>query len=378
MRNAAFDFCIEFGAMCQAIVECGKIVSKRLPTIFPALLIAIAISSAAKSGAVFSTGISGGEQMLPFATMNITEAWKQSAWDFSMLVDARSQFAAGIGDANAKAEWHGDTDLAPQTELALDVAYNFVRERGEAIKQFHTIRGDIGLEREFESFKVKADAGAETRRFQNTTQKGYSSLNRSAENLVDSEAAIRVTVFHDALLQPFIEAAFVERDYFKSPDRGFAGPELIGGITFAYPELSGDFAVMLASRDGYEGDNVTIVGPYVDLKWQMHSGSEISLGLGAGIEQDTSGLPDLYPYYSGRFEILREVMPKLKLSFVLDAVVEHRITGCETELSPTITLAWTDVNGFGVYSSAGMTYTKIENVKATFEPGLEVGFKWAF
>ncbi len=364
--------------MGQAILECGKTVCKRLHTVFPTLLLAIAISGTAKSDTMISSGISGSEQMLPFVTMNVKEDWTLSNWDFSLLVDARSQFDDGIGDSNAKLEWHGKTKLAPNTELALDAAYGFDRERSEAIKQFHIFRGDVGLEHEFENVKVKADVGAEMRRFENTTQKGYSSLDRSVENLVESEAAVRMTLLHDAVLRPFVEAAFVERDYFKSPDRGFSGPELIGGITFAYPKLSGDFAVMFASRDAYNGKNITVVGPYVDLKWLVRDGSEISLGLGAGIEQDTSGLPDLYPYYSSRLEVLQELTPNLKFSFLLDAVFERRVTGPESELSPTVRLAWKHDNGFSVYGSAGMNYTIIENLKPTSEPMLEVGVEWAF
>ena len=364
--------------MCQAFAECGKIVSRRLLTVFPTLLLAIAFIGTARSDIVMSTGFSGGEQMLPFATMNLKEDWTTSTWDFSMLVNARSQFDDGIGDAQAKAEWHGDTEVAPKTELELDIAYGFDRERTEAVKQFHIFRGDVGLEHEFENFRIKADVGAATRRFANTTQKGYSSLDRSGENLVDSESAVRVTLFQEAVFQPFVEAAFVERDYFDSPDRGFAGPELIGGVTFAYPEFTGDFAVIFASRDVYVGKNVNVVGPYVDLKWLVRSGSEISLGLGAGIEQDTSGLADLYPYYSGRFEVLQDVTPDLKMSFVLNAVVEKRITGLETELSPTVTLTWTGDNGLGVFGSAGLTYAKIESLEATSEPNFEIGLQWAF
>jgi hypothetical protein len=364
--------------MGRALFKYGKTVSKRLLTVFPGFLFAMAMSVAAKCDTVISSGISGGGEMLPYATINIKEDWTLPSWNFSMLVDARSQFDNGIGDATAKVEWHGDTELTPYTELALDAAYGFDRERSEAIKQFHVFRGDVGFEHEFENIKVKADVGAEMRRFENTIQEGYSSLDRSAENLVNSEAAVRVTFFRDAVLRPFIEAAFVERDYFKSPHRGFSGPEMIGGITFSYPKLSGDFGVMTASRKAYDDKYTTVVGPYIDLKWPVRAGSQISLGLGAGIEQDTSGLPDLYPYYSGRFEVLQELTPNLKLSFLLDAIDERRVTGSETELSPTITLAWTHDNGFGVYGSAGMTYTKIENLKATSEPSLEVGVKWAF
>jgi hypothetical protein len=364
--------------MGQALVDCEKPVSKRLITGFSLVLFLTASSSTAKSDSMISTGFSGGEQLLPYTTLTVKNAWTFSTWNFSTLVDVRSQFDDGIGDAHAKMEWHGDTELDPRTKLELDAAYEFDRELTEVTKQFHTFRGDIGIEHKFENFKIKADVGAEMRRFEDTTQKGYSSLNRSAENLVENETAFRVTFFQEAWLQPFVEAAFVERDYFISPNRGYSGPELIGGVTFAYPKLSGDFAMMIASRDTYDGKQIGVVGPYVDLKWQVRSGSEISLGLGAGIEQDTSGLPDLYPYYSSRFEVLQDVTDNLKLSFLLDAVVEYRETGSETELSPNMKLTWNHGNGFSIFGSAGMTYTKIQNLKDTLEPSIEVGVKWAF
>jgi Putative beta-barrel porin 2 len=365
-------------AMSQALVDCGKTVSKRLLTVFSLVLFATSFSSTAKSDAMISSGISGDEQLLPFASLKVKNQWAFSSWDLSTLVDVRSQFDEGIGDAHAKMEWHGDTELDPQTKLELDAAYGFVREHTEVTKQFHVFRGDIGLERKFENFKIKADIGAEVRRFEDTTQKGYLPLDRGAENLVDNETAVRVTLFHEAWLQPFVEAAFVERDYFKSPVRGFSGPELIGGVTFAYPKLSGDFAVEISSRDTYDGRNVAVIGPYVDLKWQVRSGSEFSLGLGAGIEQDTSGLQDMYPYYSGRLEVLQDVTEDLKLSLLLDAIVECRETGSETELSPSFKLTWNQDNGIGIFSSAGMTYTKIHNLNAALEPSFEVGIQWVF
>ena len=364
--------------MGQPLVDCGKTVSKRLLSVFSLVLFATSFSSIAKSDSMISSGISGDEQLLPFASLKFKNAWAFSSWNLSTLIDVRSQIDDGIGDTHAKMEWHGDTELDPQTKLELDAAYGFIRERTEVTKQFHVFRGDIGLERKFENFKIKADIGAEMRRFEDTTQNGYSSLNRSAENLVDNETAVRLTFFHEAWLQPFVEAAFVERDYIKSPVRGFSGPELIGGVTFAYPKFSGDFAVEIASRDTYDGKNVAVIGPYVDLKWQVRNGSEFSLGLGAGIEQDTSGLQDMYPYYSGRIEVLQDVTEDLKLSLLLDAIVEYRETGSETELSPTIKLTWNQDNGIGIFSSAGMTYTKISNLNATLEPSFEVGIQLAF
>jgi hypothetical protein len=364
--------------MGQALVDCEKTVSKRLLTVFSLVLFTTAFSNIANSESMISTGISGSDQLLPFAALNVKNAWTFSAWNFSTLLDVRGQFDDGIGDAHAKTEWHGDTELDPRTKIELDAAYGFDRERTDVTKQFHVFRGDIGLQHKFENFKIKADVGAEMRYFEDTTQKGFLSLNRSAENLVDNETAVRVTLFHEAWLQPFVEAAFVERDYFMRPDRGFSGPELIGGVTFAHQKLSGDFAVMIASRDTFDGKNIAVIGPYADVKWQVRSGSEFSLGLGAGIEQDTSGLPDLYPYYSGRVELLQDITENLKLSFLLDALVEYRETGSETELSPSIKLNWNQDNGFGIFGSAGMTYTKIHNLKDTLEPNFELGVKWAF
>jgi hypothetical protein len=364
--------------MSQTPVECGKTVSKRWLTVFLALLMQATFHGNAKSEIVISTGLSNNEELLPFVAVNINDAWTVSQWNLSTLMTARGQYEGGIGDAQAKLEWHGDTELSSNTELELDATYGFDRERTDAIKQFHILRGDFGIAHEFDNFKLKADVGAETQRFQDTTQKGYSPLDRTSENFLESEAAVRLTIFHEAAVQPFIEAAYIERNYFNSPDRGFAGPEFIGGVTFSHSKLSGDLAIIFASRDTSDGKTTTVVGPYVDLKWSVNNGSDVTLGMGAGIEQDTSGLADLYPYYSARLDVSHDLSTNLKLSFLVDAIAEKRVTGTEIELSPTISLAWAHDNSLGLFGSAGLSYTRIQNFKSGLETNFEMGMKWTF
>jgi Putative beta-barrel porin 2 len=332
----------------------------------------------AEAEVVISSGLSGGEKASPFAALRVENIWSLGGWNFSALGEGRFEYDDGLDDANAKVEWHADTGLSPKTELEIDSAYAFERERIEAIKQFHRGGADIGLEHPFDAVTLKADVGFETQIFEDTTEKGFSPLDRSRENLVDTEAALRLTFLPGSTYRPFVETAYVVRAYFKEPDRGYAGPEFIGGVTFSLPRLSGDLGVMFALRNENRGTHRHLFGPYADLKWQVLPETEISLGLGAGLDQDTSGEAELFPRYSGRLEVSQRLPRDLNLSFSFDALQENRSVAREREFSPSVTLAWSPKNGPGVYGSLGMTHSTVQGEPATTTPDFEVGVKWVW
>ena len=345
-------------------------------TVFSVFLFASLCIPNARSEIVISSGLSGGDEVLPYTGLRVQKSWTMAAWTMSMLGEGRADMQHGLGDALASMELHAETGLSQQTELELDAAYAFDRESGEAIKQFHTLETDIGLEHRFDGLTLKADVGVESRIFEDTTQKGFSPLDRSHEDLVDTETALRMTFFNTAQFKPFIEAAYVRRDYVLEPDRGYVGAELIGGITFSGTNLTGDAGLILLLRTANDGTHRHLVGPYVDLKWLVQPGSEVSLGLGAGLDQDTSGSAELFSRYSGRLEVLQDVTANLKLSFVLDAIHENRAVAWERELTPTLTLTWSHDQSISLYGAAGLTQNKVQGLSATTDPNFEVGMKW--
>jgi hypothetical protein len=357
---------------------CLGTVSKRLLTVLSALAFSLFSTTTARSEIVISGGLSGGEEVLPFTGLRLEKSWTAAAWKMSVLGEGRAEMEEGLGDALANMEWHAETGLSPQTELELDAAYAFDRESGEAIKQFHTWGTDVGLEHRFDGLTLKADLGFESQLFENTIQKGFNSLDRSHEDLVDTEAALRLTFLNTAQFRPFVEAAYVRRDYVLESDRGYAGGELIGGVTFAQPNLTGDVGLILLLRTANDGTQSHLVGPYVDLKWLVQRGSEVSLGLGAGLDQDTSGAAELFPRYSGRLEVLQDVTSQVKLSFVVEAIHENRALAWERELAPKLTLTWSSGQGIDLYAAAGLTHNKIQGLPATVDPNFEVGMKWTW
>jgi Putative beta-barrel porin 2 len=353
-------------------------VSKRLLTVLLACLFASLYIPTARSEVVISGGLSGGDEVLPFIGVRVDKSWTVAAWKMSMLGEGRAEKQHGLGDALVKIEWHAETGLSQQTELELDADYAFDRDRGEAVKQFHTLGADIGLEHRFDGLTLKSDVGVESQLFEDTTQKGFRPLDRSHEDLLDTEAALRLTFLNTAQFRPFVEAAYVRRDYLLQPDRGYVGPELIGGVTFSGFNLTGDAGLILLLRTANDGTQRHLVGPYVDLKWHVQPGSEVSLGLGAGLDQDTSGPAELFSRYSGRLEILQDVTSNLKLSFVMDAIHENRAEAWERELTPTLTLTRSSGQGTSLYGAAGLTLNKIEGLPSTTDPNFEVGMKWTW
>jgi hypothetical protein len=351
-------------------------VSGQLLTVLAVCVFAYMGFAPANSQIAVSNGVSGGDVLTPFIGVQLKKDWTLGAWNVSVLGDGRAEKEQGLGDAEANVEWHADTALSPQTELELDAAYAFDRERGEAVKQFHKLGADVGVKHRFDDVTLKADVGFESQLFEDTTQAGYSPLDRSHEDYTDSEAALRLTFLNSAQVKPFIEAAYVQRDYLLDPDRGYVGPELVGGVSFFRQNLTGDAGVMLLLRTANDGKHSRLVGPYVDLKWLMQPGSEISLGVGAGLDQDTSGSAELFSRYSGRLEIQQDITHTLALSVALDVIHENHSFVWERELTPNLTLTWTPEQGINLYGSVGLTHTKTQGEPAEVDPSIEIGLKW--
>ncbi len=353
------------------------IASAKVLAIFCVGLLPLVSSHLALAENSVSAGVAVGDELVPFLALKSELDWKASQWNQKSTLEGRIERDDGIGDANFAPTWHGDTLLSPTTKFELDASYAFDRERAESIKQFHVLGGDVGLEQKFNDFVLKTDAGLEASIYQNTKQSGFPSLDRSREDHFNSEISARLTYTNNTNFHPFAELAYFDRDYFINTNRDFHGPELIIGATLANQSITGDIGVFMGARKSDRGENETVIGPYLDLS-TTRGKTTITFAASAGIEQDTSGSRDLYPFYSTRLEIAQKLRDDLTLSLVVDGVIEDRVPNRETEIIPLAKLEWAQAKGLGLYGTAGFTYTKIEGQASSTDPSFEIGVKWHF
>jgi hypothetical protein len=258
-------------------------VSKRLRILLRSFVLAMVLSTTAKSDSLLSAGFSGGDKALPYVALNVNDAWAISQWRGTALYDLRLQNDDGFGDAQVKTEWHGETNLRADTLVEIDAAYGFERDKEDAIKRTHKVGLDFGLARQLDDSTLKFDVGLESKIHQDTTQKGFSSLDRSAEDFIDGEAAVRYTLFNNATLKPFLEVALLQRDYLEKSRRAFRGAEGVGGVTLAGKNLTGDIALIVTYQNTRTGGGALAIGPNVDVKWKASDATEISLALVAAL-----------------------------------------------------------------------------------------------
>jgi opacity protein-like surface antigen len=343
-----------------------------------AALMFVLISISAHAEKVISSGASGSNAMQPYVAINYDEKWSLSDWSISSLINTRAQVDQHIGDAFFTSEWHAETNFNSLTLFELDAAYNFERDKTDAIKHQHKVNGDVGLEHQLKDVTLKADIGVEANWFENTTQSGYPSLDRSAENNVEIETALRLTQNQNATFNPFVEVAFVARDYTINTGRDFDGYDLIFGATLSDSNLAGDIGLFFGSRVGKSVSMIDVWGPQIDIEWTVNSKTRVAFAAGAGIQQDTSGDADLFQTHSFKLEAKRDVSDDLKLTLALEGLHENRNNGTETELTPSIGFDWQFGSQFGVYGSADVTYERIEGLEASWAPQVDLGFKLAF
>lgn len=331
--------------------------------------------SSATADTNLTSGISGSDVLRPYVTLGLDEKWSISDWIMSALLDGRVQYDHGIGDVLFTAEGHAERQISRLTVMEIDISYDFEREKIAAIKHEHGFGADLGLEQKFDGISLKADLGLDAAIFENTTEKGFSSLDRNREENIEFESSLRLTGNNDPLLNPFVEVAFVGREYLINTRRDFAGLDVIFGATFSHKNLTGDVGFFWGTRDGKDFGSAGVIGPQIDLDWTIDDSTKLSFAMGAGIEQDLPGSADLFQIHSMRAEASRLVSDSLKLTLAFEALHENRTRANELELKPELRFDWTSASGAGVFGSADVTYEKINDTKATWEPHVDVGVK---
>ena len=330
----------------------------------------------AQADVTLRSGVSGASALYPFAAYKLEQDWTIQPWAFALKLDGRIQQQDGVGDASSTAEWHAEHEFANATVMEFDLLHEYDREKDDSIEQSHTLGADIGLEHRFAAFTAKADFGVLGRIHADTTQTGFAALDRRDEDFLEREAALRLTANPASPWKPFVETAWLRRNYAVDTDRDFCGPDLILGVTAETSTLKGDAGLLLATRKAEGLAASTMIGPYVDLKWMPQPATELALDLSSGLDQDTTGDAKSFAFYEATFTATQAITEQLKVSAVLEATLEKRRTGHETEFTPTLKLDWTNETGLGTFASVGFTYSKTEGSPSEIAPSFEAGLKW--
>jgi Putative beta-barrel porin 2 len=352
-----------------------KAAGPRWPAAFLALSLSCAWPCLAFANLVLETGVAVSTKATPFLGLHYTAAPEWQDWTSTMVFDARMEPDSPMGDASAKMEWHAETRTPVLSLLELDSLYEYVRERDGDIEQYHDLGFDIGGKHDFGDWALKADAGVFLRLHQDTTREDLPALDRREEDFTESDLAMRGLLFDDAPIHPFVELAYVRRDYLINTGRDFAGFDAIVGMEFATTSLTGEAGLFTAWRDGSGTSPAFVAGPTVELKWTPRDNVSVLLDLTTGLEQKTTGSRKIYRFYEAELTLRHQLNDSLNVSASVTASWDRLPTGDEIEIEPVAKLEWAARNGVTTYLSGGAVYNATEDERATLSPTATVGLK---
>jgi hypothetical protein len=320
-----------------------------------------------------SVGFSDFSKFVPNIGFNFNDDWTIDDLNMTGKATGNVQFDKGIRDATTLVEWHADKALKPSLNLELDASYNFMRDVDDtvnvtAIEQSHTTTSDIGLEKTFDEFILKNDVGVDYTYFEND----------SGEDFYGGYLSTRMTLWPSSTTRPFVEAAYVRRNYVSSDGDGFAGPDLVVGLTFEQKTLNGDLGVYMARRTTQSGQSLHVFGPYAEVKWTPSDIWSFNLDLTTGIEQDTIMQSELFRFYEGKLQAVYTTERDIKLSALVDASLEDHDGMREASIAPKLRVEWQHRTGLNTFAGVGLAFTKKDGEDFKHEPSVEVGLKMVF
>jgi hypothetical protein len=268
-----------------------------------------------------------------------------------------------------------ETMIVASTTLTLDASYAYLREKSDAIDQTHDFGADIGLETDFDLFTLNVDAGVFLRLHADTAMTGFSGLDRHHEDFSEFENAARLTS-NTGSVNPFVEVAILRRAYNVNNDRNFFGPDFILGATLSTDTVKGDVGVIVSGRGSHTLGSTILIGPYVDVKWDLGPETLLALDMAAFLDQDTAGAPMLFPVFSSEITVSQMLSDSLKVTAGLQASLELRNAGAVVELAPTLKVDFINVDGPGFYASVSAVTSREGGDNIAFAPAFEVGMKW--
>jgi Putative beta-barrel porin 2 len=326
---------------------------------------------------MIETGVNVSEKTKPYVGLRCDADSRFHDWTSTLAIDAKIEPQRTIGDASAKIEWHAETTTPLFTLIELDGFHDYVREADSSIEQYHDLGFDAGTKRDFGDWSLKADVGIFGRLHQDTLRPGFSALDRRKEDFTESDLALRATFLESRSVHPFVEVASLRRDYMIDTGRDFSGADFIFGLEFANSRFKGEAGVFLGARDRNGASAVTVIGPTLDLKWFPRQGTEVGLDVTTGLEQETTGIADIYAFYEAEFSIKQSLGEALWLSALISSSLEKHRDSEEFEFEPGVKIEWAVSETLRVFGIAGVSYLAIEDADSSWSPTTTIGVKWS-
>jgi Putative beta-barrel porin 2 len=348
---------------------------------WPAVLFALFVSAAwpglAFAKLMIETGVSVSEKAEPYVGLHLNADAQWLDWTSTLAIDTKLEPQHSIGDASAKMEWHAETTSPVLALIELDGLYEFVREVDTSITQYHDLGFDVGAKRDFGDWALKTDVGIFGRLHLDTIRPGFSALDRRKEDFIESDIALRATFLESQALHPYIEIAYLRRDYLIDTDRDFSGADFIFGLAFADSTFKGELGVFVGVRDRNSASASTVIGPRLDLKWFPKHGTEVGLDVTTGLEQETTGFADIYAYHEAEFSIRYSVDEAVWISAVVSSSLEKHRSAEEFEFEPAVKIDWAVNEKLSVFGSVGVSYLAVEDDESNWSPTATIGAKWS-
>lgn len=365
------------------------------------LLISPAAGSAetprCKSSASFETGFTWRSDpphsllLKPKGTSLCKGQWGEIEFTSDQTLDYRPEDGSW-GESTADESVSYEAQLGEDMLLTLDATYGYERLLDENVagaqlaSDDHTLEGSVGLEWDAESLSFKFDIGAQAELHSQTLRDDGMRFDRSRQDYIEPEVALRIAAGDEDDWQPFIELAYVARSYFSDTSltgvhRHMAGPEFIAGIQKDGKFIDGQLAAILLVRDYAEQgvQSPPVIGPYVDVTIKPNDRTEIIFAAAAQIDQETTGDIRGNPFYSSKLDISYKASEDVKLLGAASFEFEDEPgRGGKITVTPEFKLTWQYSPSIALIAGAGVSWEKSEGdateTSATLQAGWSV--KW--
>ena len=326
--------------------------------------------------------------------LRLTHAEGDITFDFTSkgraeLGDAGNRLGDATNTATATAEWQQDA----ATVLSLEASYYVDRDydpdfapRFAAIDTEHEISGTIGWEHVANDVRLRLDAGAAVSLKQDLERIGFSSFDRGNRNFIEPELAAGVTFNMKSDIRPFAELAVGSRTYLEGRDdlgrnRNYQGMEILAGVEFAKPSLTGELGAILVLRDHAEAGvkDRMMLGPFINLIWKPGEKTELRFAANGSLEQEASGSVESYPVYTVQWAAKQILTENIMLRAGSEVKLEDFPGNAATiTITPEAALDWRLSKHVTATAALGASWEKDKGERADLSATASAGVKLEF
>ncbi len=343
---------------------------------------------AASAGVSIKTSSETGQSLALDPSANYARQWSDGAFEISTDASLDYLFDEGrLGDSTANLISSYQSQIGTDLWLKLDASYEFDHEiersaLGAGLASTdHTIGGFAGLEWEAGGLGFVFDVGSVSVLHGDTRRDDGLRFSRDAQDYVEPEAALRVSIGPDNAWQPFVELAYVGRPYFSDRSltgvrRHMHGPELIVGLQTEQRKIEGQIAAIITHREYAEPgvEASTAVGPYVDVTFKPNARTEVIFAAAAQIDQETVGAARGDPFYSSKLDVAYQLRDDM--SVIASTLVEYDDDpgqGGTLTLTPELTYTWQFRPGIAFSAAAAASWEDAPGMEGDLTATLQTG-----